>query len=94
MSDMALVVVGAAGRMGQALIRTICETPGVKLSGALEREGSNQLGRDAGELAGAEKLGVPVTADPLLVFAEAEGVLDFTQPQEAPPSASCATTWT
>lgn len=80
MSDMALVVVGAAGRMGQTLIRTIFETPGVKLAGALERAGANMVGRDAGELAGVGKLGVALTDDPLPVFAEAEGVLDFTQP--------------
>jgi len=80
MSDMGLVVVGAAGRMGQALIRTIAAVDGVRLAGAIERPGSPQLGRDAGELSGAGPCGVSITDDPLPVFARADGVLDFTSP--------------
>ena len=80
MADMGLVVVGAAGRMGQALIRAIAETPGVRLSGAVEREGAAALGRDAGELAGTGTSGIAITDDPLPVFAAADGVLDFTTP--------------
>jgi len=80
MSDMGLVVVGAAGRMGQTLIRTIVATPGVTLAGAVERKGAAQLGRDAGELAGVGNLGVVITDDPLPVFAKADGVVDFTSP--------------
>jgi 4-hydroxy-tetrahydrodipicolinate reductase len=80
MSDMALVVVGAAGRMGQTLVRIIHETEGVRLSGAVEREGSPMLGRDAGELAGVGNLDVPISDDPLAAFAKADGVLDFSAP--------------
>ena len=40
MNDMRLVVVGAAGRMGQALIRAIDAVEGAVLSGAVERPGS------------------------------------------------------
>lgn len=80
MSDMGLVVVGAAGRMGQTLIRAIAATEGVRLAGAVERRGALQIGRDAGELAGAGQLGVEITDDPLPVFASADGVVDFTSP--------------
>ena len=80
MSDMGLVVVGAAGRMGLTLIRTIAAIDGVRLVGAIERPGAPQLGRDAGELAGTGACGVAVTDDPLPVFAKADGVLDFTSP--------------
>lgn len=82
MSDnpMKLVVVGAGGRMGQTLIRVISETAGVVLHAAVEREGSPFIGKDAGELSGAGMIGVPVTADPLKAFVDAEGVLDFTSP--------------
>ena len=79
-NDMKLVVVGAAGRMGQTLIRVIHETPGVTLHAAVEREGSSFVGKDAGELAGAGHLGIPVTSDPLQAFLDAEGVVDFTAP--------------
>ena len=78
--DMKLVVVGAGGRMGRMLIRAVAETSGVRLTGAVEREGADVMGKDAGTLAGVEALGVPVTGDPLPLFAEAEGVLDFTVP--------------
>ncbi len=78
--SMGLIVVGAAGRMGQTLIRTIAEIDGVHLSGAIERPGSDALSRDAGELAGLGSNGVIVTDDALPVFAKAEGVLDFTAP--------------
>ena len=77
---MKLVVVGAEGRMGRTLIRAVAETPGVTLFGAIEREGSSAIGRDAGEVAGVGTLGVAITDDALPVFAEAEGVLDFTVP--------------
>jgi hypothetical protein len=79
--SMGLIVVGAAGRMGQALIRTIAEIDGVHLAGAIERPGSDVLGKDAGELSGLGPNGVIITDDALPVFAKAEGVLDFTAPQ-------------
>ncbi len=79
-APMRLVVTGASGRMGKALIRAIAESPATVLSGAIVREGSPLIGQDAGEMAGAGKNGVLISADPLPVFAEAEGVLDFTTP--------------
>jgi 4-hydroxy-tetrahydrodipicolinate reductase len=77
---MRLVVVGAAGRMGCALIRALLLTPGANLSGAIEREGSSALGQDAGALVGLPETGIKITSDPLAAFAQAEGVLDFTSP--------------
>ncbi len=81
MSEMRLVVVGAAGRMGQALVRAVTETGGARVTAAIEREGSEFLGQDIGELAGVGKLGIPVTTDALTAFAAADGVLDFTAPK-------------
>ena len=60
-ADMGLVVVGAAGRMGQALIRAISTVPGAKVAAAIERKGSPQIGQDAGLLAGVGQLGVAIT---------------------------------
>jgi 4-hydroxy-tetrahydrodipicolinate reductase len=80
MGEMNLVVVGAAGRMGQVLVRTIASMEGVRLAGAVERPGSPQLGRDAGDIAGIGTTGVAVTDDPLAAFAKADGVLDFSLP--------------
>ena len=78
--DMRLVVVGAAGRMGQTLVKAIHAMPGVTVSGAIERPGSFALGKDIGEIAGLGHLGVPVTDDPLKAFVAADGVIDFTTP--------------
>ena len=78
--DMKLVVVGAAGRMGQTLIRTIHAMEGATLYAAVERPGSAFVGKDAGELAGLGPTGVTITDRPLEAFVEAEGVLDFTAP--------------
>ena len=81
MTDMRLVVVGAAGRMGRMLIKAVHETPGCTLSAAVERPGSAMIGQDAGVLAGLPASGVAVTDEALPAFVEAEGVLDFTTPE-------------
>jgi 4-hydroxy-tetrahydrodipicolinate reductase len=78
--EMKLVVVGAAGRMGQTLVRAIHAKAGVTLSGAIERSGSPFIGKDIGEVAGLGPLGVAITDDPLEAFVDAEGVIDFTTP--------------
>ena len=80
MSEMGLVVVGAGGRMGQTLMRTVSSVPGARIVGAIERAGSPLLGKDAGEMAGLGAIGVQITDDPLPVFAKADGVLDFSIP--------------
>jgi 4-hydroxy-tetrahydrodipicolinate reductase len=80
MSDMRLVVTGAAGRMGRTLVKAIHETPGVTLTGALERPGAPALGEDAGVLAGLPALGVPVFNDPLPLLLNADGIVDFSTP--------------
>jgi 4-hydroxy-tetrahydrodipicolinate reductase len=80
MGRMRLVVVGAGGRMGRVLTRVITETEGADVVAAVDREGTDVLGQDVGELAGVGELGVQVTDDPLTAFAKADGVLDFTAP--------------
>ena len=80
MSDMRLVVTGAAGRMGRMLIAAVHATPGVVLSAALAHSASKALGQDAGGLAGVGDLGVLVTDDALQAFVAADGVLDFSVP--------------
>src|SRR3712207_2350824 len=61
MTEMRLVVVGAAGRMGRSLVKAVSETHGCRLVGAIEREGSLALGQDAGLLAGCGDAKVPIT---------------------------------
>ncbi|MEO1747884.1 MAG: 4-hydroxy-tetrahydrodipicolinate reductase, partial [Pseudomonadota bacterium] len=82
MSDQAvrMIVVGAAGRMGRALIQAIEENEAATLAGALEHEGSPSLGTDAGQLVGSTERGVPVTANIAEAFDTGDVVLDFTTP--------------
>ena len=80
MTDMRLIVAGAGGRMGRALVRSIAETPGVVLTGALEAPGSSLLGKDAGALAGLEPCGVELSADLWTLAGQADGIIDFTVP--------------
>ena len=82
MEDIAgVVVAGASGRMGQMLIRTIAEDAHLKLVGALERAGSDWIGRDAGEAAGIGETGVRITDDAVAAIAGCQVLIDFTQPQ-------------
>ncbi|WP_158813579.1 4-hydroxy-tetrahydrodipicolinate reductase [Methylocapsa sp. S129] len=90
MADMRLVVTGAAGRMGRMLIKTIHETPGAVLTGALEHQGSIALGEDAGLLAGCGKAGVPISADPLAAILSADGIVDFSTPSASVEFAALA----
>ena len=80
MADMRLIVAGAGGRMGRALVRVISDTPGAVLVGALEAPGSELLGKDAGVLAGLPENGVKLSADLWALSANADGILDFTVP--------------
>jgi len=80
MNEIRIVVAGAAGRMGRTLIRSVSETKGCVLSGALEAHGHPDLGQDAGALAGLKPLGVTLTDDPLPALAHAQAVIDFTVP--------------
>lgn len=78
---MKLLVVGAGGRMGQALVRAITEIDGVMLGAAIDLEGSPVIGQDAGTIAGLpEPLGVTITDDASFAFSNIDGVIDFTAP--------------
>ncbi|MEN3929798.1 4-hydroxy-tetrahydrodipicolinate reductase [Microvirga sp. W0021] len=78
---MRLVVVGSSGRMGRMLIKAIAETEDCTLVGAIEHEHSPFVGQDAGALAGLPApLGIPLSTDPLPLFANCDGVIDFTAP--------------
>jgi 4-hydroxy-tetrahydrodipicolinate reductase len=75
------VIIGAAGRMGLALIRAAAEIPDqLRLCGAVVSTTSKSLGADAGELAGIGRLDVRVTDDLAAALARAEIVIDFSQP--------------
>jgi len=76
-----IVIAGAAGRMGRALIRMLAETPGAALAGALEAKGKPEQGKDASVLAGLVPSNVTISDDPLPLVAAADAVIDFTTPK-------------
>jgi len=81
MDDMRIAIMGAAGRMGRTLIRTVHEREGCLVVGGTEQAGSAAVGADLGELAGIGPLGVAVTDKPLELFANVDAILDFTTPK-------------
>src|SRR6202167_5483656 len=80
MADMRVVIAGAGGRMGRALISAIAATKGVTLAGAADAPGSAVIGRDAGELAGLGPNGVKVVSDVAPLLKQADGLIEFTLP--------------
>ena len=75
-----MAVLGAAGRMGQTVLRCVLEADDVQLVGAGTEPGARLLGHDAGELAGGEALGVPLTDDAHQGLHGAQVGVDFTLP--------------
>ena len=75
---MRLAVVGASGRMGRAVVG-LAAGAGMEVVCAV---GASDVGRDAGELAGAAAIGVPVVSDVGAIGgAGADVVIDFSGPR-------------
>jgi 4-hydroxy-tetrahydrodipicolinate reductase len=75
-----VVIAGATGRMGRALLEALAGAPDLALHAVLDRPGSPLLGHDAGELIGAQ-LGVVVGDDVAAALAGADVLIDFTRPE-------------
>ena len=89
-SQIATVVMGASGRMGQMLIRALDEAPDMRLSAAIERPGHGWIGQDVGLAMGGAARGVTVTDDPLEAIAGAQAIIDFTAPAATVATAELA----
>lgn len=77
MSALRVVLHGATGRMGRAIVKAIAESDDVVLVAALASPSSRALGVDAGTLAGVAPLGVVVTSE--LGERPADVVVDFSR---------------
>ena len=80
MSTMKITVLGAAGRMGGALIRAIHEEPQLELAGAIEQPGSPNLGTDSGVLSGIGENSISISDDLEVALDASDAVIDFTVP--------------
>ena len=76
-----LIVCGVGGRMGEAVVRAIAQSPGFKLTAAIDKQGSARLGKDAGEISAAGHLGVAVSEAIEPHLKSNTVVIDFTNPE-------------
>ena len=75
-----VIITGAGGRMGHALLEaTLCD-PELCLAAALERADCPQLGQDAGALIGAA-CGLSLSADLKAAVSKGGVLVDFTRPE-------------
>ena len=90
MADLEIGVIGAAGRMGAAVINEISETEGCVLVAAADNAGHPALGEDAGTRAGLGALGIPIGDDPARVFERSSVVIEFSLPDATAKHAAMA----
>lgn len=74
-------IVGAAGRMGHALIRACLDSPNLALAATVAKPNSPAIGMDAGEVAGLPRLGLAVVDDLATVIADVDVIVDFSRPE-------------
>jgi 4-hydroxy-tetrahydrodipicolinate reductase len=79
MKEVAVIVVGAAGKMGARVIQIINETPSVKLFRAIERSDHPYVGKDVGEVIGLGKMGVILESS--LKKGGGDVIINFSSPQ-------------
>lgn len=71
-------VIGACGRMGQMVCRTVVEDPDLGLAAAIDR---SKIGQSVGRMIGHPEIDVPVSDElDRLLEAEVEVAVDFTHP--------------
>jgi 4-hydroxy-tetrahydrodipicolinate reductase len=82
-----IAIAGAAGRMGQALIRAILDAPSspdpylaVRLTGASERADSPAIGKDIAAQAGRDPIAIPISPTVAAAAQSADVWIDFTTP--------------
>lgn len=84
-------IIGVGGRMGNALLRALDESPDLTLASALDRAGSTVVGQDAGTLIGAAPSGVFVGQDLDRALLGLDVAVDFSRADSAPVHAeACA----
>ncbi|NVB39165.1 4-hydroxy-tetrahydrodipicolinate reductase [Pseudenhygromyxa sp. WMMC2535] len=74
-----IIIVGARGRMGTALIREVMDSDDLTLGACVDRSGGPGIGQDAGRLIGRSELGVLVTDE--LKPRRGSVVVDFSLPK-------------
>jgi 4-hydroxy-tetrahydrodipicolinate reductase len=73
-----VIVAGAAGRMGRRITYMVDQHPELQLVGGFEQPGNPEIGKDLGDLAGIEKLGVSLSEGLASVIELGDVIIDFT----------------
>jgi 4-hydroxy-tetrahydrodipicolinate reductase len=73
-----IAITGAAGRMGRTLVGAGRELEGLRVAGAIEAPGNPFIGQDAGMLAGAGDIGVPIGDSLQAIVDDFDVLIDFT----------------
>ncbi len=73
-----LGLMGAGGRMGRMLIKTILAQPGASLAAGADMAGSDVVGQDLASLANRPPIGILASDNRRAVFEAADVVIDFT----------------
>lgn len=68
---------GAAGHMGQTLIKAISEHDSCNLSGGCDHPESPKIGEDLGTIAGLPPIGIPLTADVGALCDASDVIVDY-----------------
>ncbi len=76
-----VVVAGAAGRMGSRLVALLQDEQDLRLVAALEAPNHPALLKDAGEVAGIGRLGLPLTGDPEDALGKDRILVEFSVPE-------------
>jgi len=76
-------VLGADGRMGGAIIRSLDAQPKARLTTAITAKTSPHLGKDAASVAGLKDCGVVLTSDIQAGLNACDVLIDFSHPQAA-----------
>jgi 4-hydroxy-tetrahydrodipicolinate reductase len=79
-----VAIIGAAGRMGQALVRCSRLMNNIQLVAAVEQAASPLCGKDAGYAAGCGETGIKITHDLAAAARSADVIIDFSFHENVP----------
>lgn len=85
-----IAIVGAAGRMGQALVRCSRLMPDLQVAAAVETATCPLVGKDAGLLAGIGDIGINISHDLVAAVKAADVLIDFSFHENVPRTVALA----
>ena len=81
MSELGIGILGADGRMGREVVKAVAVTEGARLVAAFTQDGAATIGRDAGEVANLQPVGVKIGAFTADALAGCDVLVDFSSPK-------------